>query len=134
MNNHQQQSEMFYDQASRSPNSNRAQQSLHRQGSRHFDAYGQLPTPQFNQDEQESRYNTGRFGRMSPTIQTGGNNGGNYGSGYGYELGGSQTWNPNAFSNNHGFGAFSATTRMKPSTRGRSTLPPVCILYRAPCK
>jgi hypothetical protein len=119
MNNQQQHQDMFYDQAaSRSPNSHRvAPQTLHRQPSRQFDAYNQMPNTLYG-PEDHSRYDTNRYDRMNPVLQ---------GGGYGYELPQAQTWNPNAFGGGHGFNAFGATGRMKAASRGRSGLPAVSV-------
>ena len=122
MNNHHHHNEMYYDQASsRSPGSHRHQQQmLHRQPSRHFDAYGQMPNNVYAPDDQSMRYDTNRFDRMNGQVQ---------GNGFGYELPQAQTWNPNAFSTNNNFAPpfIAATGRMKSQTRGRSALPTVCI-------
>ena len=123
MNNHHHQ-DMFYDQAAnRSPGSHRHQpQTLHRQPSRQFDAYGQIPNQLFPAEDQTQRYDGNRFERMN----------GLQGGGYGYDLGQSQTWNPSAFGGAHTFNAFQAATgRMKPSARGRSTLPTVSKLLNS---
>ena len=119
MNNHQPQ-DMFFDQAaSRSPGSQRhQQQSLHRQTSRQFDAYGQMPNPLFMTEDQGQRYPPSRFDNLSSNLPSGG---------YGYDMNATQTWNPNAFSNSQTFNAFGANARMKPNIRsGRSALPNVC--------
>lgn len=121
MNNHLQHNDMYYEQpASRSPGSHRHQQQmLHRQPSRHFDAYGTMPNNVYTPDDQSLRYETNRFDRMNgPPVQNGG---------YGYDLSQSQTWNPSAFSSNNNFSPFPvATGRMKSQTRGgRSALPSV---------
>ena len=122
MNNHHH-NEMYYDHASsRSPGSHRHQQQmLHRQPSRRFEAYGQMPNTVYTPDDQSMRYETNRFDRMNGQVQ---------GNGYGYELPQAQTWNPNAFSTNNNFAQpfVAATGRMKSQTRGRSTLPTVCTL------
>ena len=111
--------EMFYDQGgSRSPGSQRHQpQAVHRQSSRQFDAYGQMPNSLFNPDDQPQRFETNRFDRMNTGMA-----GGGFGA---YDMGGAQTWNPNAFGGSPAFGAFGASRTMKPTTRGRSNLPPV---------
>ena len=121
MNGHQQ-NELYYDQSSaRSPNLQRHQpQLLHRQPSRHFDAYGPMPTnDMFPPQDQTLRYDGNRFDRMNGPMA---------GGGYGYDMNQAQTWNPNAFSSNNQYSpAYAATTRMKPQMRGRSTLPNVSI-------
>lgn len=116
------QSDMYYDQSSRSPGTHRhAQQMLHRQPSRHFDAYGSMPSNGgYAPDDQSMRYETNRFDRMNGPIQ---------GNGYSYDMAQAQTWNPNAFSNNNNFSAYGATGRMKSQTRGRSVLPSVRTAY-----
>ena len=115
MNNHHPQ-ETYYDHSSsRSPGSHRYQpQTLHRQPSRQFDAYGQMPTPLYTPDDHNSRYD--RFDRMNAAMP----------GGYGYELPGAQTWNPSAFGGGNNFPAFGATGRMKSTSRGRTALPTVC--------
>ncbi|GAM41845.1 hypothetical protein TCE0_042f15285 [Talaromyces pinophilus] len=104
---------MYHDNSSsRSPGSQRHPQTLHRQPSRQFDAYGPMPTNPY--DDPLARYDTSRLDRLNPLH--GGTN-------YAYELSGSQTWNPNGFAGGHSLaGIGSATGRMKPS-RGRTGLP-----------
>ncbi|OJD30081.1 r3h domain [Diplodia corticola] len=110
--------DMYYDNpSSRSPGSQRHQpQTLHRQPSRQFDAYGQLNQGLYAQEDPQARYDAPRYNdRLNATIHAG------YG---GYELGGAQGWNANAFGQNNSLAAINATTRMKPSARGgRSALP-----------
>ena len=119
MNNFHQ--EMFYDQTgSRSPGSQRHQsQAVHRQSSRQFDAYGQMPNL-FNPDDQPQRFETNRFDRMNGGVATGG-----FGN---YDMGAAQTWNPNAFGASPAFSPFGASRTMKPSARGRTGLPAVCSM------
>ncbi|KAF2086920.1 hypothetical protein K490DRAFT_74119 [Saccharata proteae CBS 121410] len=108
---------MYYDNPqSRSPGAHRHQpQTLHRQPSRQFDAYGQLPQGLYTADDHAQRYDAPRYNeRLNATIHSG------YG---GYEHGGNQTWNGNAFGGSNTLAAINATTRMKPQTRGRSALP-----------
>lgn len=96
---------------------------LHRQPSRHFDAYGQMPNNLYAPDDQSMRYETNRFDRMNGQVHA---------NGFGYELPQAQTWNPNAFSTNNDFAPpfVAATGRMKSQTRGgRSALPTVCVLH-----
>ncbi|KAI4121857.1 MAG: hypothetical protein LQ338_006126 [Usnochroma carphineum] len=109
---------MYYDQSSsRSPGAQRhQQQTLHRQPSRQFDAYGPMPNHMYQPDESAPRFDGNRFDRINPTMQ---------GGGYGYDMPSAHTWNPNAFSGANGFPSFGATGRMKPLPRGRSALPPV---------
>ena len=116
---------MYYDPASsRSPGAHRhQQQTLHRQPSRQFDAYGPMPNNVYGQEDHGMRYDNNRFERMNPGMQNGA---------YGYEIPGAQTWNPSAFGggNSH-FANFAATGRMK-APRGRSALPPVCLFKPGP--
>lgn len=115
---------MFYDQtSSRSAAAHRhPQQMLHRQPSRHFDAYGTMPNNVYIPDEQTPRYDTTTFGRTNGSVQ---------GGGYGYDLpqAQAQTWNTNAFSSNSSFSPFPPVNgRMKSQTRApRSTLPNVSL-------
>ena len=74
-----------------------------------------MPNPIFSNDDQGQRFETARFDRMG-NLQ---------GGGYGYDIGQSQSWNPNAFGNAHTFNAFAATGRMKPTPRGRAGIPTV---------
>ena len=55
---------------------------------------------------------------MSSSLQ------GNYGA---YDMGMTQAWNPSGYVHNNHLAALGATTRMKPSARGRSALPTVFI-------
>ncbi|KAL1964364.1 hypothetical protein VTN77DRAFT_7049 [Rasamsonia byssochlamydoides] len=105
---------MYHDSpSSRSPGSQRHQQPLHRQPSRQFDAYGPMPSSNPYEDPL-ARYDTSRLDRLNP-LQS---------SPYGYEMSGSQTWNPNGFSSAHTLGGIGSTTgRMKPTTQTRSRLP-----------
>lgn len=115
MNNHHHHHDLYYDQpASRSPGSHRHQpQTLHRQPSRQFDAYGQMPNNMYTPDDHSMRYDANRFERMNTTVQ----------NGYNYEIG-AQTWTSNPFAvNNHFAGPFAATGRMKSVSRGRTGLP-----------
>jgi hypothetical protein len=114
---------MYHDHpSSRSPGSQRHQQPLHRQPSRQFDAYGPMPSNPY--EDPLARYDTTRLERLNPL-----HNGGNYG----YEISGSQTWNPNGFNGAHTLGGIgSATTRMKPPGRGRTGLPTVRARMRGP--
>ncbi|KAL8730111.1 MAG: hypothetical protein Q9166_004310 [cf. Caloplaca sp. 2 TL-2023] len=120
MNNHQNLHDMYYDQpASRSPGAHRhQQQTLHRQPSRNFDAYGPMPNAMYQPEEANPRYDGNRFDRMNPAMQ---------GGAYGYDMPSAQTWNPNAFGGANGFQTFGATGRMKPGPRGRSALPPTWL-------
>lgn len=108
------QQDMYHD-AARSPGSQRHQQPLHRQPSRQFDAYGAMPN---NLYEDQMRYESARLERLNPSIQ---NN-------YGYDISGSQTWNPNGFANAQTLGGIrSASASLKPNARGRTGLPTVCF-------
>ncbi|KAL8776822.1 MAG: hypothetical protein Q9213_008117 [Squamulea squamosa] len=120
MNGHHNPHEMYFDPSvSRSPNAQRhQQQTLHRQPSRQFDAYGQLQSTMYQPEDAAPRYDSNRFDRMNPSMQ---------GAAYGYDMPSAQTWNPNAFSGANGFPTFGATGRMKPMPRGRSALPPTWL-------
>ncbi|KAB8279260.1 hypothetical protein BDV30DRAFT_73300 [Aspergillus minisclerotigenes] len=111
---YQQAQEMYHDNQARSPGSQRHQQTLHRQPSRQFDAYGPMPVNLY--EDPMSRYETGRLERLNPPLHN--NN-------YAYDLSGSQTWNPNGFANPQALGAIrSASTSLKTTSRtGRSGLP-----------
>ncbi|KAJ5957999.1 uncharacterized protein N7479_005149 [Penicillium vulpinum] len=106
------QQDMYHDHSARSPGSQRHQQPLHRQPSRQFDAYGPMPTNMYEQDQM--RYESARLERLNPSLQ---NN-------YGYDISGSQTWNPNGFANAQTLGGIrSASASLKPNARGRAGLP-----------
>lgn len=112
---------MYYDPvSSRSPGAHRhQQQTLHRQPSRQFDAYGPMPNNIYPQEDHNLRYDNNRFDRMNQGMQNGG---------YTYEPLGAQSWNPTAFGGgNSQFPNFGATGRMKPPARGRSGLPPTWL-------
>jgi hypothetical protein len=71
-------------------------------------------------DEQMARYESARLERLNPSLQ---NN-------YGYDISGSQTWNPNGFANAQSLGGIrSASASLKPNARGRSGLPTVCLVF-----
>ena len=123
--------DMYEQTSSRSPGAHRLQpQQIHRQGSRQFDGYGNLPssysqsstfTP--SESSQVSYMpEPSRFDGMGNGIGTGVGNGMHNG-GFAYD--GAQSWNPNAFSPANGI-PFAATTRAKINNRGRSQLPQVC--------
>ncbi|KAJ5191986.1 uncharacterized protein N7498_010971 [Penicillium cinerascens] len=108
-----QQSDMYHDPSARSPGSQRHQQPLHRQPSRQFDAYGAMPVNLY--EDQMARYESARLERLNPSLQN---------NSYAYDLSGSQTWNPNGFSNAQSLGGIrSASASLKPSARGRTGLP-----------
>lgn len=120
MNSHHQLPELYYDQTISRPSAtqrHQQQQNLHRQSSRQFDTYGQIPNGLFRPDDHSFRYDSTGFGGMNTGIPP---------AGFNYDHPSSQTWNPNAFTGNGGFSAFGATGRMKPATRGRTGLPTVC--------
>ena len=126
MNSQLHQHDIFNEQSSlRSPAAHRPQPPMiHRQPSRHFDAYGSLPNNGYNYDEQSLRYETNRFDRMNGSMPNGGYN-------YDIPQAQAQTWNPNAFSSNNNLAApfpHAATgRRMNSQTRiGRTALPSVC--------
>src|SRR5436305_4178338 len=101
--------------ANRSPGSHRQlhQQTLHRQSSRQFDVYGQLPGL-YTAEDHAARYDSGRFDRISSATLH---------SNYAYDMG-AQTWNTSGFGAPNPLAAIGATGRMKPSTR-RNQLPSV---------
>src|SRR5262249_49351597 len=92
-------------------------QTLHRQTSRQFDAYGQLPTGLYTAEDHAARYDAPRYNdRVNATIHS------NFG---GYDLTGAQAWNPASFGQSNALAAIGATTRMKPPAQDRSALPSV---------
>lgn len=109
--NHFNGSDMYYEPPlARSPGSHRhQQQTLHRQSSRQFDAYGQMPSGLYTADDHAAGYEPNRYDRINATVQA---------NSYGYEMPGTQTWNAG------GFGGAN-TGRMKAPARGRSALPSV---------
>lgn len=119
---YQQPQDMYHDHSSaRSPGSQRHQQPLHRQPSRQFDAYGPMPVNLY--DDPMARYDTARLERLNPSLHT---------NSYAYDLGGSQTWNPNGFANPQALGGIrSASSSLKTTTRGggRAGLPTVCSFF-----
>ncbi|KAF2457018.1 RNA-binding protein Cip2 [Lineolata rhizophorae] len=113
---------MYYEsQSSRSPGSHRhPQQTLHRQPSRQFDAYGQLPTGLYGPEDHSARYEAPpRFlpDRSNATLH----------SGYQthYDMPAAQGWNAAGFATNQNntLAAIGATNRMKAPARGRSAIP-----------
>lgn len=107
--------------SSRSPGSHRHQpQTLHRQPSRQFDAYGQLPPGGLYTAEDHARYDQPRtnYERLNATVH----------APYSYDMG-AQAWNANAFGGQNTIGSLggAATSRIKQQGRGggRSALPAV---------
>ncbi|MCJ1284250.1 hypothetical protein MMC26_003581 [Xylographa opegraphella] len=107
---------MYYDQpTSRSPGAQRhQQQTLHRQPSRQFDAYGDMPPPMYPSVEHAPRYEMNRFDRMNASLQNGG---------YAYDHSGAQSWNPGAFGGGQTFNSFGTTGRLKATSRQRTAIP-----------
>ncbi|KAF3021704.1 hypothetical protein E8E15_004478 [Penicillium rubens] len=65
-------------------------------------------------EQDQMRYESARLERLNPSLQ---NN-------YGYDISGSQTWNPNGFANAQTLGGIrSASASLKPNARGRAGLP-----------
>ncbi|KAJ4303041.1 Peptidyl-prolyl cis-trans isomerase pin4 [Kalmusia sp. IMI 367209] len=96
--------------SSRSPGSHRHQpQTLHRQPSRQFDAYGQLPPGGLYTAEDHARgYDQPRnYDRLNATIH----------SPYNYDMG-AQAWNASAFGQNTIGSLGGATSRIKQQGRG----------------
>ncbi len=116
--NHLSQADMYYEPPSaRSPGSHRhQQQTLHRQSSRQFDAYGQMPSGLYTADDHAAGYEPNRYDRINATMQA---------SNYGYDMPSTHTWNAGGFGGANTLGAMGATGRMKASARGRSALPSV---------
>ncbi|KAJ5908690.1 hypothetical protein N7495_001372 [Penicillium taxi] len=106
---------MYHDPSARSPGSQRHQQPLHRQPSRQFDAYGAMPVSLYDEHPQMARYDTPRLERLNAPMHN---------NSYAYDISGSQTWNPNGFSNSQSLGGIrSASASLKPTSRGRAGLP-----------
>lgn len=117
---YQQSQDMYHDNPSaRSPGSQRHPQTLHRQPSRQFDAYGPMPVNLY--EDPMARYDTARLERLNPSLN----------NSYAYDLGGSQTWNPNGFANPQALGGIrSASSSLKSNTRGgRAGLPTVRLYW-----
>lgn len=112
---YQQAQDMYHDNSSRSPGSQRHQQPLHRQPSRQFDAYGPMPVNLY--DDPMARYDR-NLDRLNPSLHN---------PSYTYDLPGSQTWNPNGFANAQALGGIrSASANMKTAPRSaRAGLPTV---------
>ena len=116
MNNHTHPQDMYYDTPSSRPNGIHRQppQPLHRQPSRQFDGYGNMPNSLFPSDEHPLRYD----GRGTSATVANGN--------YNYDFSAVQTWDPSAFSGSNPFPSnMPATGRMRPPPRGRAALPNV---------
>ena len=123
------QQEVYYDQnastAQRSPGTNRhPPPALHRQSSRQFDAYGQMPNATaYVAEDPAATFNASRFDRMNSAFQN------SSGAGYpGFDLaGGSQTWNPAAFAGPNTFNTFAPMNNRTraANARGRANLPAV---------
>ncbi|KAL4747346.1 hypothetical protein BDW72DRAFT_196838 [Aspergillus terricola var. indicus] len=110
---YQQAQDMYHDNSSRSPGSQRHQQPLHRQPSRQFDAYGPMPVNLY--DDPMARYDR-NLDRLNPSLHN---------PSYAYDLPGSQTWNPNGFANAQSLGGIrSASASLKTAPRStRAGLP-----------
>ncbi|KAL4978920.1 hypothetical protein BDW66DRAFT_129022 [Aspergillus desertorum] len=110
---YQQAQDMYHDNSSRSPGSQRHQQPLHRQPSRQFDAYGPMPVNLY--DDPMARYDR-NLDRLNPSLHN---------PSYAYDLPGSQTWNPNGFANAQSLGGLrSASASLKTAPRSaRAGLP-----------
>lgn len=107
--------EMYHDNPSaRSPGSQRHTQTLHRQPSRQFDAYGPMPVNFY--EEPMARYEPARVDRLNPSLHN---------PAYAYDLSNSHSWNPNGFANSHVLGGIrSASSSLKTSSTGaRAGLP-----------
>ncbi|KAI9894844.1 MAG: hypothetical protein M1814_000064 [Vezdaea aestivalis] len=103
----------------RSPGSHRQQQH-NGPRIRPFDAYGQLPQGGLYTAEDHARYETNHFNRSTNHLPTALN---------GYDMNGTQTWNPNAFSGNGVLGG-AATSRLRnanANARSRAPLPPTWL-------
>lgn len=135
MTSYHNQPEMYHDHpASRSPGSHRHQpQTLHRQPSRQFDAYGPMPTaPAYATEDPMARYDTGRMDRLNFTHTMHNSQFGTAGQ-FGYDMGGASTWNPNGngFPTAATLNPMAATSRMKPP-RGRTGIPTVSSYVLSP--
>lgn len=146
--------DMYYDNApGGSPGMSRLQtQTLHRQPSRQFDAYGQLGSHMPNTlyanpptsstptiDEHGARFQAPRYNdRLNATMHNhfgaggagmggSGASPGGFGGGGGYDMSGLTGWNANAFSQSNSLAPVggATTARLKPNTRARAGLPPV---------
>ena len=140
--------EMYYDNAhGSSPGMSRLQtQTLHRQPSRQFDAYGQLGSHMPNTlyanpptsstpviDEHGARFQAPRYNdRLNATMHNhfgagAGGMGGPGAGGGGYDMSGLNGWNASAFSQSNSLAPVggATTARLKPNSRGRAGLPPV---------
>lgn len=122
MNNHLHQ-DTYYDHThSRSPGAHRYQpQTLHRQPSRHFDAYGQMPNNVYTPEEHNMRYEASRFDRMNTAGPSTGYNT--------YDGASLQPWPTNPFHGGQPLPSFGASGRMRPNPRQRSGIPPVSVFH-----
>lgn len=112
--------DMYYENpAARSPGSQRHPlQTLHRQQSRQFDAYGQFTSGLYTAEDHAAHYDQTRYNdRLNATIH------GNYG---GYDMGPAQAWNNSGFGQNNNLAALGATQRRNQTRTPRSALPSVC--------
>ena len=75
----------------------------------------------YTAEDHAARYDTNRFERPNPGLL----------GTYGYEMPGAQTWNPSGFGGGNPLAGLGATGRMKPTSRQRSALPPVSLIYFA---
>lgn len=75
-----------------------------------------MPSGLYTADDHATGYESNRYDRINATMQA--NN-------YGYDMPSTQTWNAGGFGGANTLGAMGATSRMKPSGRGRSALPSV---------
>ena len=138
--------DMYYDNApGGSPGMSRLQtQTLHRQPSRQFDAYGQLGSHMPNTfyanpptsstpsiEEHGARFQAPRYNdRLNATMHHhfgAGGIGGPGAGGGGYDMPGLTGWNASAFSQGNSLAPVggATTARLKPNARGRAGLPPV---------
>lgn len=117
---------MYFESTSaRSPPSGQRHQvqTLRRQPSSRFDAYGPLPgSGIYGKDEHSNASNAPRFNdRMNATLHAG------YG---GYNMDGPAAWSDSNYAPGNNF-ASTLGSRMKPVARGRTALPSVCQLSPA---
>lgn len=123
------QGDMYYDERSAlsppmHPRQSQSQTLRHQSSRQNFGGFGQQHQPQQSQqggmytlDEIASRYDVPRYNeRMDASLQSSYN---------GYDYPPQQGWNTNSYAHNNTLAAIGATTRGKPSSRGRSNLPSV---------